>query len=89
MIPDLVRRLNTIAGSVVTLITTAAVAVNLFVDEVTPSLPDGWQDNAVSIGTAVVSILGFAALAIRRLTEVPEGERSLLPAPGRDHVPPS
>lgn len=76
---DLSRRLGVILGSVVTLVTALAVAVNAFVAEVAPELPSGWQDNATRIGTAVVSVLGLAAAAIRRVTEVSSTERGLLP----------
>jgi hypothetical protein len=76
---NLTRRIEVILGSVVTLVTAFAVAVNTFVAQVAPQLPQGWQDNAVSIGTAVVSVLTLAALAIRRLTEVPEDQRGILP----------
>jgi len=79
MLSTWVRQVNVILGSVVTLVTALAVAVNTFVAEVAPSLPDGWQDNTLRIGTAVVSVLGFAAAAIRRLTEVPEAARGILP----------
>lgn len=76
---DIGRRVNTVLGSVVFLVTALAVALNEFVVQVAPELPDGWQDNAVRIGTAVVAVLGAAAAAVRRLTEVPKEERGLLP----------
>lgn len=76
---DIGRRLNTVLGSVVTLVTALAVIVNEFVAQVAPELPSGWEDNAVRIGAVVVSVLGAAAAAIRRLTEVPREERGLLP----------
>lgn len=79
MLSTWVRQVNVILGSVVTLVTALAVAVNTFVAEVAPELPDGWQDNTVRIGTAVVSVLGLAAAAIRRVTEVPEAARGILP----------
>lgn len=86
---DFFRRLNTVLGSVVFLVTGLAVAVNEFVAQVAPELPDGWEDNAVRIGAAVVAVLSAAAAAVRRLTEVDPGDRSLLPSPGRNHVPPT
>lgn len=76
---NLTRRLEVILGSVVTLVTALAVAVNAFITQVAPQLPDGWQDNALTIGGAVVSVLTAAALAIRRLTEVPADQRGILP----------
>jgi hypothetical protein len=79
MLATWVRSLNVILGSVVTLVVALGVAVNTFVAEVAPELPDGWQDNATRIGTAIVTVLGFAAAAIRRLTEVPPSARGILP----------
>jgi hypothetical protein len=79
VLPELTRRITAVATSVVTLVTGAAVLVNVFVDQVTPVLPDGWQDNAVSIGAAVTTVLAFASRAVRRLTSVPAEERGLLP----------
>jgi hypothetical protein len=81
MLHDLNKRLAVILGSVVTLVTGLAVAVNEFVAQVAPELPDGWQDNAVRIGVAAVAVLGFAATAIRRLTEVPPSARGVLMPP--------
>lgn len=79
MLTSLFNRLGVVLGSVVTLVTALAVSVNTFVAEVAPALPDGWEDNAVRIGTAVVTVLGAAAAAIRRVTEVPPAERGILP----------
>lgn len=79
MLSTWVKQLNVILGSVVTLVVALASAVNAFVAEVAPSLPSGWQDNTLRIGTAVVSVLGAAAVAIRRVTEVPEAARGILP----------
>jgi len=79
MLSTWVRSINVILGSVVTLVTAAAVALNSFVAEVAPELPNGWEDNATRIGAAVVSVLGLAAAAIRRLTEVPPQARGILP----------
>jgi hypothetical protein len=79
MLSTFVQRVNVILGSVVTLVVAATLAVNTFVAEVAPELPDGWQDNATRIGTAIVTVLGFAAAAIRRLTEVPAAARGILP----------
>jgi len=79
MLFDLTKRLGVILSSVVTLVTALAVAVNEFVAQVAPELPSGWQDNAVRVGVAVVTVLGSAAAAIRRLTEVPSEERGILP----------
>lgn len=76
---DLYRRLGVVLASVVTLVTALAAAVNVFVAEIAPDLPQGWQDNATRIGAAVVSVLGLAAAAIRRVTEVPKEERGILP----------
>jgi hypothetical protein len=73
----LTQRLGVILGSVVTLVTGLAVAVNTFVSQVAPELPQGWQDNALSIGAAVTSVLLSAAAAIRRVTEVPTQARGL------------
>jgi hypothetical protein len=86
---DIVRRISTVAGSVVVLATGLAVLVEAFIVTAAPALPDGWQDNAFTIGGAVVTALMTAATAVRRLTEVPDHERGLLPSPGRDHVPPA
>lgn len=83
MFYDFSRRLSAIASSVVTLATALAVAVNLFVAEVAPQLPQGWQDNATRIGAAVVGVLLAAAAAIRRVTEVPKEARGLVVQPGR------
>lgn len=79
MLPDLTRRVTAVATSVVTLAAGLSVLVNVFVAEVTPQLPDGWQDNAVSIGAAVTSVLLLASRAVRRVTHVPAEERGLLP----------
>lgn len=79
MLTTLIRQVTVILTSVVTLVTTLAVAVSVFVDEVADALPAGWQDNALSIGATVVSVLGAAAAAIRRVTEVPPDERGILP----------
>ncbi|HMG43932.1 MAG TPA: hypothetical protein VK611_21545 [Acidimicrobiales bacterium] len=81
MLPDLTRRITAVATSVVTLVTGLAVLFNAFVAEVTPSLPDGWQDNAAAIGAAVTSVLLIASRAVRRVTAVPTEERGLLPPP--------
>jgi hypothetical protein len=76
---DIYHRLGVVLGSVLTLVVALSVAVNEFVAQVAPELPGGWQDNAVRIGAAVVSVLGLAAAAIRRVTEVPSEERGILP----------
>ena len=64
MLPDLTRRITAVATSVVTLVTGLAVLFNAFVAEVTPSLPDGWQDNAAAIG--LYESVGFAAVGVRK-----------------------
>lgn len=79
MLTDVTARVRVVLGSIVTLATALAVTVTNFVDQVTPALPDGWQDNAVSIGAAVVAVLASAATAVRRLTEVPASQRGILP----------
>jgi len=81
---DLYRKLTVVLGSVVTLVVGLSLAVNEFVAQVAPELPSGWQDNAVRIGAAVVSALGAAAAAIRRVTEVEPEERGILPVEGAD-----
>jgi len=81
---DLSRRLGAIAGSVVTLVTALAVGVNLFVAQVAPELPHGWQDNATRVGGAVVSVLLASAAAVRRVTEVPVQARGLTLPAGRE-----
>lgn len=78
-ITDIVRRINTVAGSVVVLATGLAALVQVFVREAAPALPEGWQDNAFTIGATIVNVLLAAAVAVRRLTEVPKEERGLLP----------
>lgn len=55
------------------------MAVNEFVAQVAPELPSGWQDNATRIGVAITSVLGVAAAAIRRVTEVKPEQRCILP----------
>lgn len=82
MLFDLNRRLGVVLGSVVTLVTGLAVLVNEFAGAVVTSLPDGWQDNAARIALGVVTTLTAAAAAVRRLTEVPDSERGLLPQDG-------
>jgi hypothetical protein len=79
VISTFVQRLNVVLGSVVTLVVALGVAVNAFVAEVAPQLPNGWEDNTTRIGTAIVTVLGFAAAGIRRLTEVPAAARGILP----------
>jgi hypothetical protein len=79
MISTFVQRLNVVLGSVVTLVVALGVVVNAFVAEIAPQLPSGWEDNTTRIGAAVVSVLGFAAVGIRRLTEVPDSQRGILP----------
>lgn len=79
MIGDLTRRATVIATSVVTLLTAIAAALSAFVAEVTPQLPDGWQDNAFQLGATAVAVLGAAITAIRRVTTVPADQRGLLP----------
>ena len=64
MLTDFVRRVGVILGSVVTLVTGLAAIAASFIDEVTPALPDGWQDNAVQIGGVVVAVLLSAAAAL-------------------------
>jgi hypothetical protein len=76
---DLYRRLSVVLGSVVTLVTALAVAVNEFAAQVAPELPSAWQDNATRIGVAITSVLGTAAAAIRRVTEVKPGQRCIRP----------
>lgn len=73
----LVQRANSLLGSVVFLATALAVAINEFVAQVAPELPGGWEDNAVRIGAMVAAVLGSAAAAIRRVTEVPPTARGL------------
>lgn len=82
MIVDLTRRLGVVLGSVVTLATALAAGVSVFVLEVSPQLPAGWQDNAAQIGGTAVAVLLSAAAAIRRVTEVPARDRGLLPPGG-------
>lgn len=84
MIFDLSRRLGVVLGSVVTLVTALAASVNVFIAEIAPDLPQGWQDNATRIGGAVVSVLLASAAAVRRLTEVPAQARGLTLAPSRE-----
>jgi hypothetical protein len=79
VISDLTRRAVVIATSAVTLVTALAVAISAFIAEITPQLPDGWQDNAFQLGATVTAIAGAAATAIRRLTTVPADQRGLLP----------
>jgi len=78
-LPDIYERIRVVATSIVTLATALAVIISQFVDAVVPALPDGWQDNAVSVGGMVVGALGAAVVAIRRVTGVPADERGLLP----------
>lgn len=84
MLSDLYKRLGVILGSVPLLVTAVAVAVNEFVATVAPELPDGWEDNATRIGTAVVTVLLAAAAAVRRLTEVPVEARGVLMPPDQE-----
>jgi hypothetical protein len=81
---NLTRRLNVVLGSVVFFTTALAVSVNEFVAQVAPELPGGWEDTALRIGAAVVSVLGSVALAVRRVTEVPADARGLTLPPGVD-----
>ncbi len=82
MLIDLTRRIGVVLGSVVTLVTALAAALSVFITEVTPNLPDGWQDNAAQFGGIAVAVLLSAATAIRRVTEVPPAERGILPPGG-------
>lgn len=84
MLHDLTKRLGAILGSVVVFATALAVAVNEFVAQVAPELPDGWEDNAVRVGTAIVTVLGLAAAAIRRVTEVPPPARGVIMPPDQE-----
>jgi hypothetical protein len=79
MLSKWVRSVNVILGSVVTLVVALSVAVTAFADEAIGALPAGWQDNAAGVAVAVVTVLGAAAAAIRRLTEVPPSARGILP----------
>lgn len=79
MLIDLTRRVGVVLGSVVTLVTALAAALSVFITEVTPNLPSGWQDNAAQAGGIAVAVLLSAAAAIRRVTEVPPQERGILP----------
>lgn len=81
MLSTFTQRIAVVLSSVVTLVVALALAVNEFVAQVAPALPDGWQDNATRIGVAVVTVLGAAAAAIRRVTEVPASQRGVLPTP--------
>jgi hypothetical protein len=78
-VKDTARRVQVVLGSLVFFVTGAAVLVNEFASEVIPALPEGWQDNAAHITTAVLSVLALAAFAVRRLTPVPVSKRGLLP----------
>lgn len=86
MLNDYVKRVGAVLGSVVTLVTALAAGLTLFITEVAPQLPPGWQDNAVQIGGTVVAVLLSAAAAVRRLTEVPQGARGLLMPEGEKLV---
>lgn len=86
MLQDLTKRAGAVLGSVVTLVTALAAGLTLFITEVTPQLPDGWQDNAVKWGGIAVSVLLSAAAAVRRLTEVPAASRGLVMPPGETLV---
>lgn len=77
--PESIRRVQVILGSVVTLCVALAVAVNEFVADVASALPSGWEDNALRIGAGVAAVLGAAAAGIRRVTEVSESKRGILP----------
>lgn len=79
MLTDIIRRASVVADSVVTLVTAFAAGLAVFVNEVAPQLPSGWQDNATQIGGYAVAVLLSAAIAIRRVTEVPASQRGLLP----------
>jgi len=79
VLSDLHKRLTVILSSVVTFATALAVAVNELTAAVAPELPAGWQDNAFRIGGIVVGVLGAAATAIRKVTQVPPEDRGLLP----------
>lgn len=82
MLNDFTSRVGVVLGSVVTLVTALAAGLSVFITQVAPQLPSGWQDNAVQIGGVAVAVLLSAAAAIRRVTEVPVNHRGLLP-PGQ------
>ena len=86
MLYDLYKRFGAVAGSVVTLVTALAAGLTLFITEVTPQLPDGWQDDTVKWGGIAVTVLLSAAAAVRRVTEVPPASRGLLMPEGETLV---
>lgn len=100
MLHDLTKRAEAILGSVVTFVTALAASVTLFIAEVAPELPNGWQDDTFRWGGVVTTVLLSAAAAIRRVTKVPAEARGLtmpdhrqlvveVVGPPKHHVPPS
>lgn len=77
----LLARIKVIITAAPTYLTMAAVVVGILADELSKTVPDGWQDNVVQIGGAIVAVLGAAIAIIRRVTPVLESQRGILPQP--------
>jgi hypothetical protein len=83
MLNDTTKRIGAVLGSVVTLVTGLAAIVTVFIAEVAPQLPNGWQDDAFRWGGIITTVLLSAAAGLRRVTEVPAEARGLVLPPGQ------
>ena len=74
----LIARARVVIKAAPTYLVGASIVVAAVTEEVAKELPEGWQDNALTIGGKVVAILGAAVLIIRRVEPVIAARRGLL-----------
>jgi len=75
----LLARVKVIASSIVSFLTGLAVLWTALVTQVTPNLPNGWQDNAAQIGAVVAAWLAAVIVVIRNVTPIEDAsQRGLL-----------
>lgn len=78
-----VARVRVLLGAAPTWLTTAAVVVSAFNDEIGEAFP-GAADEVAAVAAPVLAAIGAAIAIVRRVTPVAKDQRGLLPSAPSD-----
>jgi hypothetical protein len=80
---NLLKRIRVLLSAAPTYLAGAAVVVAAVSDEVAKAVPEGWQDNVVSVGAPILAGLAAITAIVRRVTPVFAEHRGLIPVDER------